>query len=295
MRNLCIALAALFLGVAGGNASEFPNRPVTIYVGSGAGGTLDVVIRTMAPKFLEQYGEPLVIINRPGAYGMLAAGAIIGSKPDGYALSTITPGAVDAMIDSKDPGYSPKKLSFVTGLVSFPLLVVVKEDGPKTIEELIVRKPEFWGTSNTIGWLAGDAILDAAGIDPRPQRVYYRGKDQEMLQEVIRGGIPFAVVNAPGAVGLIEGKLLRVIAVVAKKRSALFPDTPTVSEAFAQAGLQKPRAIREPAVALAAPAGISAQRRTRLAQAFQRILVDPDVQRALRRMSAEPTEWDSLE
>jgi tripartite-type tricarboxylate transporter receptor subunit TctC len=112
-----------------------------------------------------------------------------------------------------------------------------------------------------------------------------------MLRDVIRGDIPFAIVNAPSAVGLVQGKKLRILAVVAKKRSTLFPDTPTLIEAFAAAGLPKLRPIREAALGLSAPAGIPSNVRQTLSTGFEAILKDPAVQEKLRRLSMEPTDW----
>lgn len=292
MKAVIAVLLALVLGSAQAQAGGFPERPVTVYVGGGAGGSLDIAVRTLGPKFLERFGQPLVIVNKPGAYGMLAASAAADTPPDGYHLSTITPGALDAMVQSKDPSYAPSRLSFVVGLVSYPLLVVVKEDGPRNIAELVASKPALWGTANTIGWIAGDTMLDAAGIEPRPQRLYYRGKDQEMLREVIRGDVPFAIVNAPGAIGLVRGKKLRMLAVVARKRSVLFPDTPTLAEAFAAAGLPKLPPIREAALGITAPAGTPESTRKVLRDGIKAILAEPDIQFVLNRVSMEDTDWN---
>ncbi len=292
MKRLLLALLFMALPASHTWADTFPDHPVTVYIGGSAGGTLDIVLRILAPKFEQRFGQPLVIIDKPGAYGMIAAGAVMDTPADGYRLSTITPGALEAMVESKNPSYSPSKLSFVAGLVTFPMLVVVQSERFKDLGELIASKPGLWATSNTIGMLGGDALLDASGITPKPLRMYFRGKEQEMLREVIRGDVPFAIVSAPGAIGLIRGGQLRAIAVIAKKRSSLFPDVPSLAEALSDAGRPAPRKVREPAVGLAAPVGLSPDRKKVLADGFAAMLENPDVKQQIRRISAEDTDWD---
>lgn len=274
-------------------ASEYPSRPVEVYVGGAAGGALDLVMRTIAPSFEKRFGQAFIIINKPGAYGMLAANTVMESASDGYRLSTITPGALDAMRDTRDPNYDPARLTFVTGLVTFPLIIAVNGEGTvRTVADLIETKPGFWGTANTIGILGGDAFLDAAGLSPRPSRVYFRGKEQEMLLMILRNEISFAVASAPAALGLIQDGKIRPVAVIARRRSSFFPDIPTLAEALAAAHKPAPRGVREPSVGITVPMGTPAERVEALANGLRAIVAEPEIRRKLGLVLAEPTEWD---
>lgn len=292
--NFIFVFAAFSLALAApAHSGDYPLRPVEVYVGGSAGGSLDAVMRTLAPSFEKRFGQPLVVIDKPGAYGIIAANAAMSAQPDGYRISTITPGALQALEDTHDPGNDPKRLSFITGLVTFPLIMVVDGAGPiKSVADLIASKPDFWGTANTIGMIGGASFLEAAHLKDPPQRMYFRGKEPEMLLMIIRKDLPFAIMNAPGALGLIRDGKIRPIAVFAKRRSSFFPDTPTLVEALAAAGKKAPRGVREPSLGLAAPAQTPASRIETLSQGFRAILEEPDVRARLAKILAEPTDWD---
>ncbi len=287
MRFLLVIIAVFLSGIPA-LAAEYPEKPVRVIVGGAAGGTLDVVMRIIAPAFEEKFGQKMVVENRPGALGVITANAVINAEPDGYTLGTITPGALDAM---KASAHDPRRLQFISGLATFPLLIVAKKEGPGSIRALIEKVPSEYGYSNTIGQLAGEIFLDAAGIVPRPQPVPYNQKEPVMLLDVLGGRIAYAVVTASAARGGIEGDRLAILAVAASRRSSFLPAVPTLAEALASAGKTGLKKIREPALGLTGPRGMSSDVVGILRRGLQGILKHPDVREALRRNWAGPTEW----
>lgn len=274
-------------------ALDYPERPIRIYVGSGAGGTLDIVMRTLELKAEAVLGQKIILINSPGALGMLAARAAMDAQPDGYTIATITPGALTAMEEQPSPGYSQYRLRFITGLVTFPLLLAVKADsGIRTVKDLIMRKPSFFGVSNTIGELGAKAFLEVGGIQSNPQQVYYRGKEPDMLLSLIRGDIQFVFITAPALRSQLNSGGARAIAVIAEKRSAIYPNVPTLTEALAEAGRPPHKKVREPTLGLAGPHDLPEEIVNRLRTSFRAMLKEPEVKKRLDTLPAESTNWN---
>src|SRR5215510_2831338 len=119
--------AALPFGVLGAPAQQYPDKPVRIIVGFAAGGGNDIIVRVLAPRLTEALGQSVIIDNRPGAAGMIAAELGAKDTPDGYTLfmGPIGTMAMNPAIYSKLP-YSPlQDFAQITMIGSFPLLLVV--------------------------------------------------------------------------------------------------------------------------------------------------------------------------
>ena len=238
MRPLGLALAALFsvLSVSSGLAQSYPNRPIRLVVPFAAGGAVDVLARLLGGKLSDQVGQPVVIENRPGAGGTLAADAVAKSPPDGYTILQNTNGAAIAPALYKTlPFDAEHDFAPVTQLVASNLILVASpKSGITSMKELIERAKANPGKlnygSSGLGnplHLTMEMIKHATDIDILA--VPFRG-DAQINAALIAGDVEVAVVPLATAVPLIQDGRIRGLAITGTRRSATVPDIPTVAE-----------------------------------------------------------------
>jgi tripartite-type tricarboxylate transporter receptor subunit TctC len=287
-------LVALLAAPASAFAQNYPNRPIRIIVPFAAGGAVDVLARLIGAKLSESLAQPVIVENRPGAGGNLAADAVAKAPPDGYTILQNTNGqAISPALYRNLPFDPVKDFSPVTQLVASNLILVASpKSGIGSLGQLIAEAKARPGSlsygSSGIGnplHLTMEMLKKAAGIDI--VAVPYRG-DAQINAALIAGEMQVAVVPLATARPLIEAGQLHALAVTAPLRSATLPDVPTLAEAgvtgFASMSWQgwfapaaTPRAIvafiaRETAKALAAP-----DMRDRLtAMAYEGVASTPD-------------------
>lgn len=274
------------------NATQaYPERPVHVIVGGGPGSGIDLVMRAVAETFEKRTGQKMVIDNRPGGLGRIAAYATRDAVADGYTLGTITPGTLEAMrVNNDTEGY--KRLDFLLGVATFPLLIVTKRGAASSLSQLIANKPREYGHSNSIGKIGAEIFLDAARVEPRPHSVYYTGKEPAMFGDLLGGRIAFAVAIAPAVRGNIEGGALNALAVVAQTRAPFLPLVPTLAEELATAGIHSVRPAREPALGIVVPIGIDSGKRHQVVRLLREAMDAPLTQSAIAKLWAGPTVWD---
>ena len=237
MRRLGLALAiALAALTTSATAQPYPNRPVRVLVPFAAGGAVDVLARLLGGKISESIGQPVLIENRPGAGGNLAADAVAKSPADGYTiLHTPNGQAISPSLYRKLPFDVFKDFIPVTQLVSSHLIFVTGPDGPiRSMRELIaLAKAKPGGLnygSSGVGnplHLTMEMFKHAAGVDILP--VPYRS-DAQINAALIAGEVQVAVVPLSGARPLVESGKLRALGIAGGTRSAAMPDVPTVAE-----------------------------------------------------------------
>lgn len=240
IRFLLVCLAAAWAGFAG--AETFPTRPITMIVSFPAGGGADVMARLVAPKMGEALGQSIVIENRAGAAGQVAAGAVARAQPDGY---TILLDAASFVINQglypRLP-YDPDKAFQPIGVIaSFPHVLVVSPGfSAATLADLIRLAKERPGqlnyASSGIGsaqHLAAASFVQRAGI--AMNHVPYRGGAPAM-NDVMGGHIPMFLANIASGLGNITGGKLRPLAIADTKRSAALPDVATLDELGVRGG-----------------------------------------------------------
>lgn len=236
-----LAVAAVFasLTVAGSpvSAQSFPAKPVRILVGFGAGGSTDIVARTLAQSLTADWKQNVLVENRPGASGMIAAEMVAKSPPDGYTLM-ITPQtslAVAPALYGKAPYDTMRDFTPITLTGYTPLLMVVHPSfPPKTFKEFIAlaktsKEPITFG-SGGVGsspHMAGELMASQLGI--RITHVPYKGENPA-LADTLGGQIPIMFGNLPVAVPYVNSGRLRGLANTWSTRSPLAPDVPTVAE-----------------------------------------------------------------
>jgi tripartite-type tricarboxylate transporter receptor subunit TctC len=236
-----LAIAAMIAATAAAipvQADDYPTRPITILVPFPPGGSSDIVMRLVASKASEALKQPIVIENRPGAAGNVAAMAIKNATPDGYLLMLGHTGthAINATLYT-DLKFDPvKDFAPITGLVTFNNILNVPVSSPaKTPAELVAHaktKPEglSYGSQGvgTGGHLLGVLFAKHAGVNL--VHVPYRGIAPAVTDTVAgRMDLLFAGYLSSGA--HVEAGRLRLLAIAGAKRHPRLPDLPTMAEA----------------------------------------------------------------
>src|SRR5215510_6444066 len=238
MKRLCLALAlATFALPAGGAVAQtYPNKPIRIVVPFVAGGAVDMLARMIGAKLSESLGQPVIVENRPGAGGNVAADAVAKSPPDGYTILQNTNGqAISPAIYRSLPFDVVRDFIPVTQLVASQLVLAASPKLEATsLKELIAlakAKPGslnygMTGVGNPLH-LTMEMFKTAAGVDIQP--VPYRG-DAAIFPALITGEIQVAVTPMATSLPHVTAGTVRALAVAGAKRSAAVPDVPTVAE-----------------------------------------------------------------
>jgi tripartite-type tricarboxylate transporter receptor subunit TctC len=234
-----IALAALSC-VAPGSASRaqetFPSRPVHLLVPFPPGGAVDILARTLADELGKRWPTNIIIENRPGAGGTIAADAAAKAPPDGYTLIIVASGhAIVPFLYPKLPYDVFADFTPITLLGNSPNLALVRTDSPiKTLADLIAAaraKPgqlSYGHAGNgTSPHLAGELLKVTAKIDITA--IPYKG-GAPALNDLLGGHIPLTFNNVPESIAMIQSGQLRPLAVTTAKRTPILPDVPTIDE-----------------------------------------------------------------
>jgi tripartite-type tricarboxylate transporter receptor subunit TctC len=241
MRRLIVALTTVALPVVlaalgPASAQSYPTKPIRVIVPFAAGGAVDVLARLVSAKMSESVGQPVIIENRAGAAGNVAADAVAKSPPDGYTILQNTNGqAISPSLYKSLPFDAVKDFTPVTQLVASQLLLVATPSLPaKSVQELIALAKAKPGSLNYgmtgIGnplHLTVEMFKHAAGIEL--QAVPYRG-DAPLNTALIAGEVHLAVVPFATAKPHVEAGRLRALAIPGAKRSPALPQVPTIAE-----------------------------------------------------------------
>src|ERR1700719_2197245 len=234
--RMVVCVAAIL--ASGGALAEtpFPSRPVHIFVPYAAGGGVDILARTLGEAVSRQWGQSVVVENRPGAGGVVASQALATSAPDGYTLIVVASGhATNPFLYPKIPYDTFKDFTPISLLASSPNILVVRADSPfKTITDVIAQaraKPaslSFGHAGNgTSTHLAGELLKKLANIDI--SAISYKG-GAPAINDLLGGQIPMSFNNAPESVGQIEAGTVRALAVTTASRASFLPDVPSMAE-----------------------------------------------------------------
>jgi tripartite-type tricarboxylate transporter receptor subunit TctC len=277
--SLALVLALASLTVA--RAQEFPSRPITIMVGLAAGGITDVTARLYAQVVSQSIGQRIIIENRQGAGGAVAAAAVQNATPDGYTLLVFSGSQHAAVPAVQSAPYDPVKgFQPITLLFNLAALVAVPVTSPAgTVAELL-----DYGKKKPGGLLFGSpgvgtpshllaAKIGAATKTPM-QYVHYRG-GSPMMADLVTGRVDFALASYTVSKGFFLEKKLKALAVDADARLKVMPDIPTLTEA----GLGHVKVASW--FAIAAPAGTPANVVAKLHDEFVKASHDPELQKRL--------------
>jgi tripartite-type tricarboxylate transporter receptor subunit TctC len=232
-----IVTAALAFGAIAAHAADYPTRPVTLVVPYAAGGGNDVIARIVAEKMSASLGQSIVIENRGGAGGTIATRQVAKSEPDGYTLLIATSSLAINPSLYANVGYDPRKDFAPIGLIASGANVVLVNNGVPvhSISELIAlakQKPgeltfASTGTGSSVH-LAAELFAGLAGI--KINHVPYKGSGPA-LNDLVGGHVTMMFGTMASSAGLVkDGAKVHALAVTGLKRSALFPELPTVAE-----------------------------------------------------------------
>ena len=235
MRLFAAVALALLAGAAQGQDS-YPGKPVRILVGYAAGGGNDIIVRVMQPELQKGLGQPVIIENKPGAQGIIAAELAARSAPDGYTImmGPSGPMTINPATYSKLP-YSPTRdFTPISMICEFPLLVTVDAKLPvNNVRELIAYAKANPGKSN----YASSAGIFQITTEMFKQRtgtaiemIPYKSSG-ESVQAVLGGQVMMTIVDPPPATGALKAGTLRALAVTSGKRHPSWPELPTLIEA----------------------------------------------------------------
>lgn len=234
MRSALVALIAAG-STAGMAADKFPATPVKMMVGTPAGGTTDVIARLIAQKMSDSLGQPVVVENRPGASGLIAAEGVSKAQADGYTILMASSQLATYRALYPQTTFDPEKGLEPIGLIATsPYVMVVHPSLPvKSLPELLAyarANPgaisyagSTPGTAQHLGW---ELIKRKTGVDM--QYVPYKGTSA-LMPDLLAGRLHAGIDNVAILTPYIKGGQLRGIAVTSSGKSALLPDLPTVA------------------------------------------------------------------
>jgi tripartite-type tricarboxylate transporter receptor subunit TctC len=216
---------------------KFPSKNIRMLVPFAAGSQTDILARWIGEKFLETWGQQVVVDNRPSAGGTIASQYVLDANHDGHTMMMVSTGhAGNATLYSKLPYDTIKDFAGVSQVASVPnVLVVAPNLGPKTVKELIALAKSKPGTMNFssagIGsgtQINGEMFNLAAGI--KVAHVPYKGAP-DALNNVIGGNVQYNFAPILVAMGQLKAGRVLALGVSTKERSPLFPNVPTLAEA----------------------------------------------------------------
>ena len=238
MKKSCVAVAVamLFPGLA--MAQSYPNRPIRVILAVPAGGTPDVMARTVTPGMSRALGQQLVVDNRAGAGGIIGAELAAKAQPDGYTLLVSSAGPLTIIPHmQKNLAYDPTRDFAPIGLISSnPFLLITHPSVPaKTVKELVALAKAQPGKLNyasagngAANHLAMELFKSMAGINIT--HVPYKGAPQA-VSDVLAGHMNMMFNSIPPVLSHIKAERIRALGVGAPKRAAQLPDVPTITEA----------------------------------------------------------------
>jgi tripartite-type tricarboxylate transporter receptor subunit TctC len=283
-----LAAIALASGAPDARAQAFPSKPIRIVVGFTPGGGVDINARLLAPKLTEDFGQQVIVENRPGAGTNIANELVARAAPDGYTLLINTAAVAINMSLYKKVGYDALRDFAPLSVFSMsPNILVVHASVPvKNVKELIALARARPGQLNfssagagTTQHLAGELFNLRAGT--KMVHVPYRGSAPS-LTALISGEVDLTYANIPAISAHVKAGRLRPLANLGPKRSGQLPEVPTMREA----GIKGVEVVVWYGVL--APAATPRDIVAKLADAIARAARSPDTSQRLQDLGAEP-------
>lgn len=290
MRTTSILLIATALAASSTSvAQSYPTKPIRIVVVSTPGGSVDTLARTVGPKLAERWGQQVLVDNRPGAGGAIAAEIVAKSPPDGYTLimGTVASFATNVSLRKSLPYDPVKDFSPISLVATQNLMLLIHPSVPaKSVRELtaIAKKQpgvlSFASAGNgTGGHLSGELYKMLAGVDLL--HVPYKGV-QPALIDVVSGQVSMTFASIISSMPQVKNNRLRPLAVTGGQRSPAAKELPTMIEAGVK-GYESATWY-----GLLAPAGTPADVVSKLNTEVVAILKSPEMNDRLSKEGADP-------
>jgi tripartite-type tricarboxylate transporter receptor subunit TctC len=286
--GLVLAAAVACWGVSAAHAQSWPNGPVKMFVGFGAGGSTDIIARDIGRELEKMWGQPVIIENRAGANGAIAAGQLAKLPADGQALMMIVSGHVtNGHLNKQQPFDAMKDFTPIVQIASSPLLIFAHPNFPandvKTMLALAKEKPETFSYSSpgtgSIQHLSMELLAYLAGV--KFTHVPYRS-GALALNDTLAGHVPLSVLSVLQALPHLQAKTIKPLAVTSAKATDILPDVP----ALAEAGLKDYEA--ELWYVVIAPAGLPPALTQKINADVVKIVKSPEMQKKLADQGARP-------
>lgn len=269
--------ATIILAVVTG-AGAYPDKPLTLIVPWPAGGVSDALFRVVAPPLGKELGQPIVIVNRPGAAGVIGSLEVERAAPDGYTLGNLATSQIPTQYTSTNPN-SVKRVAPVANVVSGVGALSVKADAPwPTLREYVEYARKHPGRlrvanagTGSVSHVHGLAFDAAAGV--AQTHIPFKG-NAAVVPAVAGGHVEATMIAITDVLPLVRGGQLRLLAVGGDSRHPLAPQVPT----FLEQGVKiDPRNFQ----GLVVPAGTPPDVIRRLEEAVGRVVQQPAVTRGL--------------
>jgi tripartite-type tricarboxylate transporter receptor subunit TctC len=280
--------AALAASAAPALAAGYPDHPITLIVSAAPGGTTDIAARLISVPLGKALGQTVVVENRPGASGGVAAQAVARAKPDGYTLllqysgyQVITPSVM------KNINWDPiKDFAPVANVLSAPQVVVVRPSLPiNSMKDLVAYAKEHPGALNyassgngSLQQVATELLNQQAGI--KTAHIPYKGTGPA-LADLLSGSVDMTITTPPPLLGQITAGKLRALAITGEQRLPSLPNVPTVAEA----GF--PELVVSSWFAMYAPAGTSPEVVNKLAGEIEKVMKTDEFRQKAAEQGAE--------
>ena len=291
-RHAVASAALLTLAAAAAPAAlaqaDFPNRPMRIVVANTPGSTVDLVARHLSERMTATLGQPIVILNQPGAGGIVGAQTIAQAAKDGYTLGFYGNTAVIVPHLQKSLTFDPiKDITTVAIVGNIPFVAVVPKDSPyKDLKQLIEAAKRAPGSvklgsagNGTAIHLAAIQFQSMAGIELL--HVPYKGVGP-LQTALLSGEIDVAFPTVGSVAGMVKEGRLRALGVTSKQRAPVLPQVPTVAES-GLAGYEF-----ESWLALVAPAGVPEPLMRKLGDEVRAIVTSEATQKLFAQNSISP-------
>lgn len=284
--------ALLLLAAPLSMAQAWPARPIRLVVPFPPGGLIDNMARLVGNRLAQELGQPVVIDNKPGAGGNVGAAEVARAPADGYTLLMASPALTISPAIYKNLPYQPSQLAPVALLGRVPnVLLVNPASGIGKVQDLVGRAKAKPGQLNYASNGNGTSLHLSAELFKRRSETFithvpYRGA-AAAITALLSGEVDMMFDNLPSAIGQIQAGKLRALAVTTAQRSTALPDVPTLAEAGME-GFNVSAWF-----GVAAPAGLPTPVATRLADALQKVVQQPEVAAAMQRQGADPAFMDA--
>jgi tripartite-type tricarboxylate transporter receptor subunit TctC len=315
---MLLSAVALALGAQAASAQDkYPNHPIKVIVPYAPGGATDITARIVGDEFQKITGQPMVVVNKPGANGLLAVEELVKSPPDGYTLmvGNVTTNTITPILYKSKMSYDyGKSVVAVTNLVDVPaflLATTANNFAPKTVKELAdyaKKNPGklVYGHVGPGSYPHYDFAYFAkkAGdldVSPLPNKNGASG----VIQDLLRGDAQAAFLNTGSSAGNVQAGKFRALAVVNHTRLADYPNVPTMKEAgfpdvgtiawngmFAPAGTPKP--VLDALYAAVAKALASPEAQAKFKKQNYNVVPSKSVDDAQKWLAAELKQWETI-
>jgi tripartite-type tricarboxylate transporter receptor subunit TctC len=296
MRTLLSLAAALVLAVpVPAFAQAFPTKPIRLIVTYPPGGGADLMARLIAPKMGEALGQPVIVENKAGASGQIAALEVLHATPDGHTIMLDASSfAVNPSLYASLPYDPMKAFKPIAVIALFPNVLVVTPSFPaRSVKELIDlarQRPgmiSFASSGNgSAQHLAGELFQQKAGV--QMTHIPYKGGGPA-LNDVVGGQVPLYFANMASGLPFVKSGRLRALAITASKRSPALPEAPTIAES----GLAGYEVYEWNAIF--APAGTPAPAIAKLADAIAAAMQSPAVRQRVAELGGEAPGYGPVE